>query len=198
MGAKCWDHAGMSEVGAWGYQCPADEGLHLIETEFYAEVLEVGGDTPVAEGETGELVLSNLGRWAQPALRYRTGDIVRLKSTNCACGSPFIRFPGGVLGRVDDMIQVRGVNVYPSAVEAIIREQPDVVEFQVDIEKEREMWEMRIEIELDPAASGDGVRAAVAEALGNRLGIRSDVDVVAAGSLPRFELKARRFRIHRS
>lgn len=197
-GAKCWDHAGMSEVGAWGYQCPADEGLHLLETEFYAEVLVVGGDTPVAEGETGELVLSNLGRWAQPALRYRTGDIVRLKSTTCACGSPFIRFPGGVLGRVDDMIQVRGVNVYPSAVEAIIREQPNVVEFQVDIQKVREMWEMRIEIELDPAASGDDVRAAVAEAIGNRLGIRSDVDVAAAGSLPRYELKARRFRIHRS
>lgn len=197
-GAKCWDHAGMSEVGAWGYQCPKDEGLHLIETEFYAEVLEPGGDTSVAEGETGELVLSNLGRWAQPALRYRTGDIVRLKSTPCTCGSPFIRFPGGVLGRVDDMIQVRGVNVYPSAVEAIIREQPNVVEFQVDIEKVREMWEMRIEIELDPAASGDDVRAAVAEALGNRLGIRADVVVADAGSLPRYELKARRFRIHRS
>ena len=197
-GAKCWDHAGMSEVGAWGYQCPEDEGLHLIETEFYAEVLEVGGDTPIAEGDTGELVLSNLGRWAQPALRYRTGDIVRLKSTPCACGSPFIRFPGGVLGRVDDMIQVRGVNVYPSAVEAIIREEPNVVEFQVAIRKEREMWEMRIEIELDPAASDDAVRAGLAEALGNRLGIRSYVDVVAAGSLPRYELKARRFRIHRS
>ena len=198
-GAKCWDHAGMSEVGAWGYQCPEDEGLHLIETEFYAEVLELGGATPVAEGDTGELVLSNLGRWAQPALRYRAGDIVRLKSTPCACGSPFIRFPGGILGRVDDMIQVRGVNVYPSAVEAIIREEPNVVEFQVAIRKQREMWEMRIEIELDPAASNDdAVRAGLAEALGNRLGIRSDVDVVAAGSLPRYELKARRFRIHRA
>ena len=96
------------------------------------------------------------------------------------------------------MIQVRGVNVYPSAVEAFIREEPNVVEFQVDIRKEREMWETRIEIELDPAASDDAVRAGLAEALGNRRGIRTDVDVVAAASLPRYELKARRFRIHRS
>ena len=96
------------------------------------------------------------------------------------------------------MIQVRGVNIYPSAVEAIIREEPSVVEFQVDIRKEREMWELRIEIELDPAASDDAVRAAVTEALATRLGIRSDVAVVAAGSIPRYELKANRFRIHRS
>lgn len=196
-GARCWDHAGMSEVGAWGYQCPKDEGLHAIETEFYVEVLEVGGDTPVGEDETGELVLTNLGRWAQPAIRYRTGDIVRLKSSPCECGSPFIRFPGGVLGRVDDMIPVRGVNIYPSAVEAIIREHPNVVEFQVDIHKEREMWAMRIEIEVDPSAVEPTVQSEVARALNNRLGIRCSVDVAGAGSLPRYELKARRFRIHR-
>lgn len=197
-GARCWDHAGMSEAGPWGYQCPRDEGLHLIETEFYAEVLTPGGKTPVAEGETGELVLTNLGRWAQPAIRYRTGDIVRLKSTPCSCGSGFIRFPGGVLGRVDDMIPVRGVNVYPSAVEAIIREEPNVVEFQVDVQKKREMWELRIQLEVDPSASGDAVRDGVATSLSNRLGIRSDIGVVAPGSLPRYELKAKRFRIHRS
>ena len=197
-GAKCWDHAGMSEAGPWGYQCPEDEGLHLTETEFYAEVLEPGGDEPVAEGETGELVLTNLGRWAQPALRYRTGDIVRLKSTPCSCGSAFMCFPGGVLGRVDDMIPVRGVNVYPSAVEAIIREQSDVIEFQVDIHREREMWEMRIVIEVDSSANEEHTKHAVAEALSNRLGIRSDVGVVSPGSLPRYELKAKRFRIHRT
>lgn len=196
-GARCWDHAGMSEAGAWGYQCPEDEGLHVIESEFYAEVLEVGGDTPVAENETGELVLTNLGRWAQPAIRYRTGDIVRLNSSPCPCKSPFIRFPGGVLGRVDDMIPVRGVNIYPSAVEAIIRENENVVEFQVDIGKEREMWAMRIQIEVDPSASEPVVRSDVTEVLSNRLGLRCSVDVVPAGSLPRYELKARRFRIRR-
>lgn len=196
-GARCWDHAGMSEAGAWGYQCPEDEGLHVIETEFYAEVLDSEGSEPVGDGETGELVLTNLGRWAQPALRYRTGDIVRFQSSPCACGSPFLRFPGGVLGRVDDMIPIRGVNVYPSAVESILRENSNVLEFQVDIHKQREMWAMRIEIEVRSTASETLVQAAVTEALSNRLGIRSAVSVVPAGSLPRYELKARRFRIHR-
>ncbi len=196
-GARCWDHAGMSEAGPWGYQCPEDEGLHVIESEFYAEVVGVGGNTPVGEGESGELVLSNLGRWAQPAIRYRTGDVVRLKSTPCSCGSPFVRFPGGVLGRVDDMIPIRGVNVYPSAVEAIIRENSNVVEFQVDIRQERQMWAMQVEIEVAPGTSEAEVRAAISDALSIRLGIRSAIRSMPAGSLPRYELKARRFRIHR-
>ncbi len=193
-GARCWDHAGMSEVGAWGYQCPDDRGLHLLESEFIAEVLSVETGEPVGEGETGELILTNLGRWAMPALRYRTGDVVKWVSTPCTCGSPFIRFPGGVLGRVDDMIQVRGVNVYPSAIESIIREEPAVVEFQVDISKERGMWELHIDVEVAPNADSEAVRARAAEALGNRLGIRTTIEVAAPSSLPRYELKARRFR----
>ena len=193
-GARCWDHAGMSEVGAWGYQCPDDRGLHLLESEFIAEVLSVETGEPVGEGETGELILTNLGRWAMPALRYRTGDVVKWVSTPCTCGSPFIRFPGGVLGRVDDMIQVRGVNVYPSAIESIIREEPAVVEFQVDISKEPGMWELHIDVEVAPNADSEAVRARAAEALGNRLGIRATIEVAAPSSLPRYELKARRFR----
>ena len=193
-GARCWDHAGMSEVGAWGYQCPDDRGLHLLESEFIAEVLSVETGEPGGEGETGELILTNLGRWAMPALRYRTGDVVKWVSTPCTCGSPFIRFPGGVLGRVDDMIQVRGVNVYPSAIESIIREEPAVVEFQVDISKERGMWELHIDVEVAPNADSEAVRARAAEALGNRLGIRATIEVAAPSSLPRYELKARRFR----
>ena len=82
-GARCWDHAGMSEVGAWGYPCPDDQGLHLLESEFIAEVLSVKTGEPVAEGETGELILTNLGRWPMPALRYRTGDVVKRVSTPC-------------------------------------------------------------------------------------------------------------------
>jgi phenylacetate-CoA ligase len=95
------------------------------------------------------------------------------------------------------MIQIRGVNVFPSAVESIVREHTSVLEFQVDIRKQREMWEMQIEVELDSSASDSVVQAAIAEALSNRLGIRSAVNVAAAGRLPRYELKARRFRIHR-
>lgn len=196
-GASCRDHAGMSEMGAWGYECRSGAGLHVLETEFIAEVLEVGGAKPVAEGEIGELVLSNLGRWAMPAIRYRTGDLVQVHRTSCACGSVFARFPGGVLGRVDDMIQVRGVNIYPSAVEAIIREFEDVVEFQVEVFRERAMWEMRASVELAPNVPPETVTKKLEKAIQTRLGIRADVSLAPAGALPRFELKAKRFTVRR-
>jgi phenylacetate-CoA ligase len=196
-GARCWDHAGLTEAGPWGYECPARGGLHAIESEFIAEVLEVGGSAPVQEGDAGELVLTNLGRWAAPAVRYRTGDLVRRDGSICSCGSGRARFPGGVLGRADDMIQVRGVNLYPGAVETIVREEPAVVEFQVEVFEQRRMWEMRTEIELVPGAPAEEIRGKIERELKKRLGIRTRVEVVEAGRLPRFELKARRFRIRR-
>ena len=196
-GARAWDHAGLSEVGAWGYECPAGEGMHALESEFVAEVLEVEGDSPVGEDETGELVLTNLGRWAAPVVRYRTGDLVRLRSTPCACGSAFLRFSGGVLGRADEMVQVRGVNVYPAAVESIVREESAISEFQIEIFERRRMWEMRAEIEVNEGSKPEEVRVRLEKELHLRIGIRADVSIVPRGSLPRFELKARRFRIQR-
>jgi phenylacetate-CoA ligase len=195
-GARAWDHAGLSEAGPWGYECPAGEGLHALESEFVAEVLEVGGDSEVGEDETGELVLTNLGRWAAPVVRYRTGDLVRFRSTPCACGSPFLRFPGGVLGRADEMVQVRGVNVYPSAVEGIVRGESAVSEFQIELFEHRRMWEMRAEIEV-LGSTPEEVRARLEREILLRLGLRAEVALAAPGSLPRFELKARRFRIRR-
>lgn len=199
-GARCWDHAGLTEVGAWGFDCPAGEGLHLLESEFVAEVRALDSDRPVRDGETGELVLTNLGRWATPAIRYRTGDLVRWNPSPspCACGSSYLTFPGGVLGRSDDMIQVRGVNVYPGAVETIIREEAGVVEFQVEVHRERQMWEMRAEIEVAPEVSPEAVRDRLSEELHSRLGLRARIEVVASGTLPRFELKARRFHVRKS
>jgi phenylacetate-CoA ligase len=196
-GARAWDHAGLSEAGAWGYECPAGEGLHVLESEFVAEVLEVGGDSEVGEEETGELVLTNLGRWAAPVVRYRTGDLVRLRSTPCACGSVWLRFPGGVLGRADEMVQVRGVNIYPAAVESIVREESAISEFQIEILERRRMWEIRAEIEVSEGSEPEEVKARLEKALHRRLGLRAEVAVVPVGRLPRFELKARRFRIQR-
>lgn len=196
-GARCWDHAGMSEAGAWGCDCPEGGGMRLLEEEFIAEVLSPITGVPVAPGETGELVLTNLGRWAAPALRYRTGDLVRRgPEERCPCGLPWAHFPGGVLGRVDDMIQVRGVNVYPSAVESIVREEGAVAEFQVEIFRERAMWEMRVLVEI-ASGPGETVRARLERELQTRLGLRADVRLAPPGSLPRYELKSRRFAIRR-
>ncbi len=184
-GARAFDHAGMTEMGAYGYECEAQSGLHVNESEFVVEVIDPTTGAPAREGE---LVLTNLGRLGSPLVRYRTGDRVRLAPTPCACGRTFIRLEGGVLGRLDDMLIVRGVNVFPSAIEAIVRRFP-VEEFQIEVFRDGELDEVRVLVEVDGGAAG---ARHVQEALRTTLGIRLEVAPVGAGSLPRFELKARR------
>jgi phenylacetate-CoA ligase len=186
FGATCHDHAGATEVGAYGYSCEIQQGLHVNEAEFVAEIADPATLQPVAEGERGELILTNLGRAGWPVIRYRTGDLVEAGGRRCACGRTFLFLPGGVIGRIDDLMIVRGVNVYPSAVEAIVREHP-VGEFRIVRVIRSSMEEIDVEVE---AASA--VAQAVADALRQRLGVRINVTAVPDQSLPRYELKARR------
>jgi phenylacetate-CoA ligase len=195
-GARAYDHAGMTEVGAYGFECVAQAGLHVNELEFVAEVLEPESGRPVAPGAVGELTLTNLGRWGAPVLRYRSGDRVRLATTACACGRTFARLEGGILGRVDDMLVVRGVNVFPSALEGIVRRFAVVDEFQIEVFRRGVLDEVRLLLEIDGSARpADSVRETVdrvADAVRKDLGIRIEVAAVPARTLPRFELKARR------
>lgn len=188
-GARAYDHAGMTEVGAYGYECAAQAGLHVNESEFIAEVLDPRTLEPAREGE---LVLTNLGRTGSPAVRYRTGDRVRVAETPCACGRSFLRLAGGILGRLDDMLIVRGVNVFPSAIEGVVRRFQAVVEFQIEVFREGELDEARVLIEVDGAERPQAMREAVQEALRASLGLRIEVACVAPTTLPRWELKARR------
>jgi phenylacetate-CoA ligase len=185
-GARAFDHAGMTEMGAYGYECAAQAGLHVNESEFIMEVIDPASGAAAAEGE---LVLTNLGRVGSPVIRYRTGDRVQLAAEPCACGRTFQRLPGGILGRLDDMLIVRGVNVFPSAIEGIVRRFPAVEEFQIDVFRAGELDEVRVLIEV--TGSGASVRD-VQEALRASLGIRLDVCLVEPRTLPRYELKARR------
>jgi phenylacetate-CoA ligase len=195
-GARAYDHAGMTEVGAYGFECAAQAGLHINELEFVAEVLDPESGQPVAPGEVGELTLTNLDRWGAPVLRYRSGDRVRLATGACACGRTFARLEGGLLGRVDDMLVVRGVNVFPSALEGIVRRFTVVDEFQIEVFRRGVLDEVRLLLEIDggqrPADSVRETLAGVAEAIRRDLGIRIEVAAVPARTLPRFELKARR------
>jgi phenylacetate-CoA ligase len=186
FGAECFDHAGATEVGAWGFSCARRDGLHVNEAEFIAEILDPETGQPVAEGATGELVLTNLGRAGWPVIRYRTGDLARHGGRGCPCGRTFLKLPGGLAGRADDLIVVRGVNVFPTAVEAIVREF-EVGEFRLLRTRPRELEELTVEVEADARTA-----EALAERLHLRLGVRLHTRAVAAGSLPRFELKARR------
>lgn len=195
-GARVTDHHGMTEMGPVSYECPERRGvLHIIELAYVPEVIDPNTLEPVGPGGTGELVLTNLGRTASPLLRYRTGDIVRRATeTQCRCGSYELALEGGILGRADDMVVVRGVNLYPSAVEEVVRSCGGIVEFRVEISNEQALTEMRIQIE--PTAhteDADELGRRVAEALQNAFALRVSVACVSAGSLPRFEAKAKRW-----
>jgi phenylacetate-CoA ligase len=184
-GAHAFDHGGMTEMGAYGYECTQQAGLHVNESEFIVEVID---PTTAAPARDGELVLTNLGRMGSPVVRYRTGDHVRLAEAPCPCGRTFSRLEGGILGRLDDMLIVRGVNVFPAAIEGVVRRFPAIDEFQIEVFRAGELDEVRVLVEV-----GDAVGASrLQEALRASLGIRLEVAPVPLRSLPRYELKARR------
>jgi len=194
-GAKCFDHAGASEVGAHSFECELQPGgIHLIESEFIGEVIDLQTGQEAAAQETGELVITNLGRPGFPVIRYRTGDLVRLNLTPCACGRTFARFDGGLLGRSDDMVTIRGVNVYPTAIENVIRQFASVDEFQVTVTTVHEMHHLEVEIEVVSGNDIEQVRAHVEQAIYHALSLRPTVKVAKPGTLAHFEMKARRFR----
>jgi len=199
-GARVADHHGMTEVGPVTFECPARPcRLHVIDRAYYAEILDPKTAQPVPAGELGELVLTTLLRAGSPLLRYRTGDLVRAaahhaRSEPCACGRFDTALEGGILGRSDDMVVVRGVNVYPSAVEQILRQFPSIPEYQVRLTLKGALTELHVVIE--PAHSEKHpaeLVAAVEKALQTAFSLRIPVTAAPPNSLPRAELKARRW-----
>ena len=191
FGAECHDHTGMTELGATGFTCEQRAGVHLIESEFVFEVINPRTLEPVPSGGQGELVATNLGRAGMPLIRYRTGDLVQIDQTQCGCGRTFARLPGGILGRADDMLVVRGVNVFPSAIEGVLREFPEVSEFRIEVFSKRAMVELKVLLDPQPGTDGE-LAERVAARLNDRLLLRVPCELLPSGSLPRFELKARR------
>jgi phenylacetate-CoA ligase len=192
-GARVIDHHGLTEVGPVSFECwESPGGLHLNEAEFLCEVLDPVSGQPVPDGAEGELVVTNLGRTACPVIRYRTGDIVVRRHGACRCGRQWARLDGGIRARADDMVAVRGVNVYPAAIEAVIRSFTEVAEFRSIVSQSGAMRALAVEIELAPGG-GAGVAARIGHELREALGLTVPVRVVDAGSLPRYDMKARRF-----
>jgi len=193
-GARVIDHHGLTEVGPVSFECWEAPGfLHLNEGEYVCEVLDPATGRGVPDGEAGELVLTNLGRTASPAIRYRTGDIVVRRSGPCACGRTWARLEGGIRARADDMINIRGVNVYPAAIESVVHRFPEVTAFRSIVSKGGAMPSIRVELEVGPAGDTAGAAAKVALQLREALGLTVPVHIVQAGTLPRFEMKAVRF-----
>ena len=174
-GAKVIDHHGMTETGPVSYGCPARPGvLHVIESSYIAEVID------------SELILTNLGRIGSPLIRYRTGDLVKPVRGTCVCGTNDVALEGGILGRTDDMVVVRGVNIFPTAVEEVLRSE-GVTEYRVEVRTERALTELRIEVE--GPISPHHLEAALTAAFS----LRIPVSTVPDGSLPRYEAKSKRW-----
>ena len=193
-GATVFDHHGMTEVGPVTYQCPAQAGvLHVLKEAYLPEIIDQKTTEAVPAGETGELVLTTLGRHGSPLIRYRTGDLVTAAvESPCYCGSHDLALQGGILGRADDMVVVRGVNVYPSAVEEILRSAGGVAEYRVHLSRNDALGEMSVEVEPN---NGDdnSLATRLAKVFQETLALRVPVNIVEPGALPRFELKARRW-----
>jgi phenylacetate-CoA ligase len=198
-GAKAFDTAGMTEIGTiMVFECAHQPGgTHIIEDHVIEEVIDPDTLEPVAYGERGERVVTSFGRGTIPLIRYRTGDLVcKVPASTCTCGRGYDIYEGGILGRVDDMKIIRGTNVYPRAIEAIVREFPVVDEFQTVITREgvRDEITLRIELKADaPDDNWDGL----SDTLHNRLalaheGLNFRIERAGPGELPRFELKAKR------
>jgi phenylacetate-CoA ligase len=196
-GAKNYDDIGSTEISNFGFECVAQKGTHMIESMFLPESLDTETAKPVAEGEVGELVLSNLFCESVPLLRYMTKDLVRFNYRTCDCGRTFLRMDGGVLGRADDMFTFGGVNIFPSAVENFIRGIPTLSnEYQLVIPKQGSGKRMIIRVEPSSTGTSDEeAKGAVKQLLDNivyNVKITADIELVAPGTLPRFEGKARR------
>jgi phenylacetate-CoA ligase len=187
--ARCFDHAGLSEVGAFGYPCADGGGVHVNEREFVAEIVAPGSEDRVAAGEVGELIVTAIGRTGFPAIRYRTGDVVECCEDRCPAGHADRWLPGGILGRTDDMVVIRGMNVFPSAIEQVLREFDELGEFRITFYTEpAAMDEVKVEVELAQPRQGRAIQAT----LRTRLGLKVRIVPLQPGVLPTVSGKARR------
>ena len=192
-----YDHAGATEGGAWGFECAEQPGgLHVNEAMFLVEVLDTETGQPVEPGGKGELVITPLDRKAQPYLRFNLKDTALLSEEPCKCGRSFRLLKGGVLGRSDRLTKIRGVLFSPTSVEEVVRAFPEFGdEYQVILQKKGELDEVTVKVEMKPdERDHPDLEERLKQALRLHTGVRIHVELEAHGTLPRFEVKANRFK----
>jgi len=197
---EAFDIYGLSEIigPGVGCECRRHAGLHIFEDHFYPEIIDPETGAVLPEGEEGELVLTTLSKQAMPMIRYRTRDITRLLPGECACGRT-IRRIGRIGRRSDDMLIVRGVNVFPSQVEtALLQVEGALPHYQIVLTRTGGLDQMEVQVEVTPKMFNDkigalqGVHDRMQAALDRVLGIRVRVKLVEAHTIERSEGKAKR------
>lgn len=199
-GAKVYEYYGASETGAMGQGCQVQGRMHTFEQDLFSLVLDDRG-VPVSDGQVGEHVVTSFAMLTQPIIKYKTHDLVQIHYGGCECGRTWKYLQGGVLGRTDNMITIKGVNVFPAAVEALLGEVPGTSEhFEMHVWREKGLDELLVRVEASRELGGSSygeTEAQAREVLRHRVRVRIPVEVLPPGSLPRYELKARRFFDHR-
>lgn len=198
-GAKVYDHVGATEIGAWAYECTAQPGgLHVNEALFLAELEDMETGEPITEpGERGKLVMTALDRQAQPCIRFDSKDVVQWAEESCPCGRTFRWIRGGVVGRADDITKVKGVLLAPSAIEEVVRSFPELSdEFEVEVTKKGDIDAIALKVELMPEEAGnrEAVKPRLVDQLRLKTNLRYDIEFHEYGTLPRYTLKAKRFK----
>ena len=196
-GAVCYDDIGSSEISNFGYECTRQKGTHIIESMFYVESIDPETLQPVADGEVGELVITNLITESMPLIRFRIKDLVRFDRSTCDCGRTFLRLDGGILGRSDDMFQFAGINIFPSALENFIREMVEFSdEYQIHVPKQGSGNPLLIKVEPKRKEMAPEelqvARQRLIDKVKLNMTITPKVEIVKRGELPRFEAKAKR------
>jgi len=200
FGAICIDSGSMGEVTPWMNvtECAHRTGMHLWQDIVYAELLDPQTMQPLPYGTTGTPVYTQLERRGQPMIRLISGDLAEWTNDPCPCGRTYPRFPCGIIGRIDDMLVIRGENIYPSAIEDVLRTFPELgTEYEIVVSRPKALDELTVRAELASASDESALRERVVARLKRQLGIRADVDFAPAGTLTRTDLKSRRVRDER-
>jgi phenylacetate-CoA ligase len=198
-GAKVYDHVGATEIGAWGYECTAQPGgLHVNEALFLAEIEDIEtGEIITEPGRRGKLVITAFDREAQPCVRFDSKDIAEWAAEPCPCGRTFRWIKGGVVGRSDDITKVKGVLLAPSAIEEVVRSFPELSdEFEVTVAKKGDVDDITLKVELVPEAveQREEVEARLVDQLRLKTNLRYNLEFHEYNTLPRYLVKARRFK----
>ncbi len=200
-GAKAYELYGVGEVGAIAPGCPDQHGCHFAEDQGYATILD-GSGNPVGNGEVGENIVTSYIQMAQPVIKYRTHDLVRAHYDACSCGRTWLLYEGGVLGRTDDMITIKGTNVYPAAIEYLLSDVPGLgSHYELHVASGRMNDEITVKVEPVSGVSSNSyqeMEKSLQQVIKAKIGVTIEVNVVSPGDLPRYELKAKRFFDHRS
>jgi phenylacetate-CoA ligase len=196
-GAKVFDHSGATEIGAWSYECSEQPcGMHVNEAMFLVEIEDIDTGEIIEEpGRRGKMVITALDRMAQPCIRFDSKDVIEWDSQSCSCGRTFRLIRGGVVGRADDITKVKGVLLSPTAIEEVVRSVEGLGdEYEVIIDKQGDRDRIKLKVELMPQVSKAVIEGRLKDQLRLKTNLGYLIEYYDYGSLPRYDVKARRFK----